>query len=293
MNNPPKYDVIVCGSLHLDIIVSAPALPRIDETAVGSKWQQICGGKGGNQSVQSARAGARTAMIGCVGQDDFGKTLLANLKAANVDTSAISIDAVAGSGMSVAILQESGDYGAVIVSGSNLNIDPDALIQTWAELGGAKILVLQNEVPHSVNVAAAKAARNHHAKVVFNAAPARALTPDLGELIDVLIVNQVEAEMISGLPVHSRQSAMNSLPMLGGDKRAVIITLGGNGIVMQDSGGLVVEISARPVTVTSTHGAGDCFIGVLSSEISKGSSLELACRMANDKAATYVSRKLE
>ncbi len=148
----PAFDVIVCGSLHLDIVVHARALPRIDETAVGSAWKQVCGGKGGNQAVQAARAGAQTAMIGRIGDDAFGKTLHANLLNEGVDVSGLSVDPSVGSGMSVAILQDDGDYGAVIVSGSNLSIDPKMLQEQWTALGGGKILILQNEVPDAVNL---------------------------------------------------------------------------------------------------------------------------------------------
>jgi ribokinase len=150
-----EFDVVVCGSLHLDIVVHAPSLPRLDETAVGSSWAQVCGGKGGNQAVQAAGHGAKTAMIGCVGQDSFGQTLRENLKSAKVDTRGVTTDTAKGSGMSVAILQDNGEYGAVIVSGSNTAIAPVTLASTWNSLGGGKILVLQNEVPHAVNVAAA------------------------------------------------------------------------------------------------------------------------------------------
>ena len=123
----PSFDVVVCGSLHLDIVVRAPQLPRIDETAVGTTWEHVCGGKGGNQAVQAAKAGASTAMVSCIGRDAFGPMLLANLKASGVNSNAVTVDPQAGSGMSVAILQDDGDYGAVIVSGANLKIDPSAM----------------------------------------------------------------------------------------------------------------------------------------------------------------------
>jgi ribokinase len=290
MKNTPAFDVIVCGSLHLDIVVHTQALPRLDETAVGSAWEQVCGGKGGNQAVQAAKAGAKTAMIGRVGKDGFGDTLLQNLNHAGVDSRMVKTDVVKGSGMSVAVVQHDGNYGAVFVSGSNLEIDPHALSQNLQALGGAKVLVLQNEVPHAVNVAAATAARAAGAKVVFNAAPARPLTSDLNDEVDVLVVNRVEAEMISGLAVHDRATAAKSMSALGADKRAVIVTLGGNGLVLKDKSGPTIEIEALPVTVTSTHGAGDCFVGVLAAALAAGQTLEAACRLANAKAAAYVSR---
>jgi ribokinase len=288
-----EFDVIVCGSLHLDIVVRAPALPRIDETAVGTAWEQVCGGKGGNQAVQAAQDGAKTAMISCIGSDSFGQALRENLERAGVDISAVAIDAQIGSGMSVAILQSDGDYGAVIVSGSNLAIKPALLAEDWAALGGAKVLVLQNEVPHTVNVAAASVARQQGATTVLNAAPARPLSKDLLDLVDVLVVNRVEAEAMSGLPVVDRKSAKAALSALGVPERSVIITLGGEGLVASTWGDGIVEIDAKPVEVTSTHGAGDCFVGVLAARLSAGVALVDACRIANERAAAFVSRAEE
>jgi ribokinase len=283
------YDVIVCGSLHLDIVVRAPALPRVDETAVGTSWQKVCGGKGGNQAVQAAKAGARAAFIGRVGRDEFGDVLRANLVAAGVDVSALSEDERLGSGMSVAILQDNGEYGAVIVSGANTGIDPAHLHQQWRELGGAKVLVLQNEVPHNVNLAAARTATAGNGRVVLNAAPARPMGQDLLDLVDVLVVNRVEAEAMCGLAIPDRAAARAAIAALGSAKRSVIITLGGDGLVVlhQDT---ITEIAAVPVVVTSTHGAGDCFVGTLSAALAAGASLLDACQTANLRAAAFVSR---
>lgn len=286
----PVFDVIVCGSLHLDIVVHARALPRIDETAVGSAWKQVCGGKGGNQAVQAARAGARTAMISCIGEDAFGKTLLANLLNEGVDVSGVSVDPSVGSGMSVAILQDDGDYGAVIVSGSNLSIDTSMLHKQWTALGGSKILILQNEVPDAVNLAMAKIAHAAGAQVVINAAPARELSQDLLAQIDVLIVNRVEAEAMSGRAVTDRAAARAALAMLASGSRSVIVTLGGDGLVVATATGEVLDIEPIPVRVTSTHGAGDCFVGALCAQLASGTSLLDACRVANQTAAAFVSQ---
>lgn len=287
---PVSFDVIVCGSLHLDIVVRATALPRLDETAVGSSWAQVCGGKGGNQAVQAARAGARTAMIGRIGQDDFGETLLGNLVESGVNVQGIGRDDTQGSGMSVAILQGDGEYGAVIVSGANTRIVPEALPQNWAELGGAKVMVLQNEVPHAVNVAAAEAARGSGAQVILNAAPARPCDEDLLRNVDVLVVNRVEAEAMAGLAVTDRKTARAALPRLGQGQRDIVVTLGGGGLVLASKSGETVELEALSVEVTSTHGAGDCFVGVLAARLAEGKSLTEACRYANEAAANHVSR---
>jgi ribokinase len=285
----PTFDVLVCGSLHLDIVVHAPHLPRPDETVVGEAWDQICGGKGGNQAVQAARLGAKTAMIGRIGRDDFGQRLLANLDRAGVDRSEVATDPEAGSGMSVASIDAQGDYGAVIVSGSNLAIAPAAIAPSWQRLGGARVLVLQNEVPHDVNLAAAKTARVAGAIVLLNAAPARATGADLLDLVDVLVVNRIEAEMLSGQSVTDPASAGAALPSLGAERRAVIVTLGAGGLILAEPGATPVAIDALPVKPVSTHGAGDCFIGALAYRLAKGEPLATACRFANIIAGNFVA----
>ncbi len=288
-----SFDVIVCGSLHLDIVMKAPALPRIDETMVGHSWQHICGGKGGNQAVQAALADAKTAMIGRIGADEFGTTLSENLKRSKIDISNVSVDSAKGSGMSVAILQDDGDYGAVIVSGANTTHDPAAISKQWSGLAGAKVLILQNEIPEAVNLAAAKAARGDGAKTIFNAAPARAITSNLLDYVDVLVVNRIEAEALSGHPVNDFASARAALPKLSGQSRCVVITLGGEGLVVAPAQAEAVDIPSFKVKVTSTHGAGDCFVGTLAAELARGALLVAACHAANVRAAEFVSRPQE
>ena len=283
------FDVIVCGSLHLDIMVKGAPLPKLDETAVGSEWGMTCGGKGGNQAVMAARMGAQTAMIGRVGQDDFGRRLLSNLDRFKIDRIAVGKDEVAGSGMSVAIVDAQGDYGAVIVSGANLKLRAEAAARGWKGLGGAKALVLQNEIPEAVNAAAAIAAKASGALVILNAAPARTLGDDFLLHVDVLVVNRVEAEMMSGAPVKDAASAMAAMPALGAGTRDVIVTLGGDGLVLQERGGSPVFIAPHPVSAVSTHGAGDCFMGALAAVLAAGKPMQAACEKANQAAAAYVS----
>jgi ribokinase len=152
-------DVAAVGSLHLDIMVAAPRLPGRDETLIGSAWYYKCGGKGGNQAVAAARFGARTAFGGQTGRDDFGQRLRANLTEAGVDITHVGFDPEHGSGMSVAISEEAGEYGAVVVSGANLTIDPNAIETRWEQLWRTKVMLLQNEIPEAVSITAAHNAR--------------------------------------------------------------------------------------------------------------------------------------
>ena len=284
----PGFDVVVCGSLHLDIMIYAPNLPRPDETVPGRRWEQQCGGKGGNQAVMSARAGARTAMIGRVGADDFGDKLLQHLVAAGVDRTAVAVDRSTGSGMSAAIVQDDGDYGAVIVSGSNLRIVPETVDVHWRALGGGRVLVLQNEVPEPVNLAAATVGQRDGARVVLNAAPARPMAEELLEKVDVLVVNRVEAEMLSGRPVANRKDAFEAARKLRTSGRTAIVTLGGLGLVIHGNDEQSTWVPPEVVQVVSTHGAGDCFVGTLAARIAAGNSLLRAAQSANTAAANLV-----
>ena len=282
------FDVIVCGSLHLDIVVDAPHLPRLDETVPGTHWKKVCGGKGGNQAMMAARAGARTAMISRVGNDDFGITLVSNLKANAVDVACVSTDPTQGTGMSVAIVDSSGEYGAVIVSGSNLALQPEFAAADFRKTGRAAVLVLQNEIPEAVNIAIARTARDLGTKVILNAAPARTMSDAFLQLVDLLVVNRVEAEMLSGMMVSDVASATAALPHLNKSVPQVIITLGGQGLVFKTKQDVARFIPPVKVVVKSTHGAGDCFVGVLANALAKGLDLATACALANQSAAKFV-----
>jgi ribokinase len=237
----------------------------------------------------SAKLGSRTAMIGRIGADDFGTRLIAHLDTAKVDRREVGVAPKAGSGMSVAIVKSNGDYGAVIVSGSNLALDPDDSAKAFSRLGGAKILILQNEIPDPVNVAVARAARDSGARVILNAAPARPVSAELDALVDLLVVNRVEASMLSGLEVNSAEEATAALAALGQTRRDVIVTLGGAGLVIGKKGQKAQSIPATPVSVVSTHGAGDCFIGALARSLAQQAPLAQAAEDASRIAARFVS----
>lgn len=277
-------DVAIVGSLHLDIMVAAPRLPGRDETLFGTSWHYKCGGKGGNQAVAAARFGARTAFGGQTGKDDFGDRLRANLQSAGVDVTHVDIDTTQGSGMSIAINEAAGEYGAVVVSGANLTIDAGAVVNRWGKLWDATIMLLQNEIPEPVSLMAARAAKTRGAKIVLNAAPARAMGTELLALVDVLVVNRVEAAMLSGLD--DPHDALATLARPGLD---VVLTRGGEGLIAAARDGSHFHQAALPVKLVSSHGAGDCFCGALAARLAAGDDLEAACRFGTAAAALFVS----
>ena len=287
MPQPPV--VLVVGSLHHDIMVETDHLPRADETAVGHRWYPKFGGKGGNQAVAAGAAGARARMVGAVGRDGFGAFLLAALDRGKVDRSFVRQLDGTGSGMSVAIQDANGDYAATIVSGANLSIDLRDLTdpEVWQDVG---TLVLQNEIAEPVNLVAAQLARAKGVTVILNAAPARALPKALSDVVDVLVVNAVEAEMSGTAPVTDLPSALAAAIGLTARYPGVVVTAGSHGLALATQGGVQVTLTVPKVTVTSTHGAGDCFTGTLAAALALGQSLEVACRTAADAATAHVSR---
>jgi ribokinase len=280
--------VLTVGSLHYDIMVEADHLPRTDETAVGSRWYPKFGGKGGNQAIAAARAGAVSRMVGAVGDDDFGRFLADALASGGVDVGFVTTVAGVGSGMSVAIQDGNGDYAAVIVSAANRHIAPAALDRdaVWENVG---FLVLQNEVPEAVNLAAALQARKRGIRTLLNAAPFRPLPPDLRPLIDILVVNAVEAEMMGAERVCCLPSALDAAQKLAAQFETVIVTAGGEGLAAWGANDEVFKLPADKVQVVSSHGAGDAFIGTLAAALAHGHDLEHSCRTASSAAARHVS----
>lgn len=288
MSSSPR--VTIFGSLHYDIAVFGPCRPRKGETVTGTSWHPKSGGKGGNQAVSAAKAGARAAMIGAVAEDEFGRFLLDNLARRGVDHRFVMRTASRSTGMSVAIFDEEGDYGAVIVSGSNLELGVAELDAAADLIAETAILVLQNEVPDAANVLAAERARAAGALVLLNAAPARPLSEALRACVDILVVNAVEAEMLSGIGVvETLDGALAAARLLKPQFPRVVVTAGGAGVAAIDEDGQEIAIEPVKVKVESTHGAGDEFIGVLAYALAKGAPLAEALGSANEAAAALVA----
>ena len=281
---------VVVGSLHYDIVVDAHHRPAAGETVAGTAWRPVFGGKGGNQAAAVVAAGIPCRMVSAVGDDGFGIFLRDRLRAAGVDESHVATLPGQGSGMSVAIMDAGGDYGAVIVSGTNMEIDPASLEQEglWE---GATHLVLQNEIPEALNIAAAQAAHARGLSVVLNAAPARTLSDTLVQIIDILVVNAGEAEALCGIAVASLDTAQDAAKALSERFRVVVVTAGGDGVAVAGMDGTYSE-PGHSVTLISTHGAGDCFIGTMIARLVKRHALPDAVKSANLAAAKHVSREV-
>ncbi|MEM1107048.1 MAG: PfkB family carbohydrate kinase [Pseudomonadota bacterium] len=277
--------LLVVGALHWDVVVRALRLPELDETLPGEGVAYQFGGKGGNQAMAAARAGAKVAFAGRIGSDAAGIAMRDILLAENVDVSQLQ-QGDGASGMSAAIVTETGEYGAVIVSAENYAFDSDRL-QIPPD---CRAVLLQNEMSPGVLSGCAKVATEAGAQVIWNAAPAVGVTPGDLAIIDTLIVNRVEAEDILGRQMELDPTAAVAALARLAPQAEIILTLGADGVAFQPPDGTANWQPARPVAVISTHGAGDVFVGTFSAKRLDGRSLEDAVSAGQESAATHISQ---
>jgi len=281
--------IFVVGSLHYDIVLNAPHLPARDETVIGDNVQFLCGGKGGNQAVAASQHGAEVSFSGAVGDDFFADALLENLRNAGVEASQVVRSHSAASGMSVAIVEPDGDYGAVVASGSNQHINatdlkfPDGV--TW--------VVLQNEIPERANIAIAQSARRRGIRVMLNAAPMREMPASLLGNTDVLVVNRIEAAGLFQRPIDHNDDAMAAVQNHSLPCQTIVITLGPEGLVVVDGNHQPRHMRAPAVETISSHGAGDAFVGALCSQLAKSQPLYDSLTYASIAGALHVSTSVE
>jgi ribokinase len=282
--------VAVSGSLMIDLVVRVPRRPRRGETVFGSEFGIFLGGKGFNQAVAARRLGATVAMIGRVGADDFGGRLRAALERERVDTRALVEDAEAGTGVALPMIDAQGDNSIVSVPRANLRLSPADIAAAAEQLDGCDALLLQMEVAVPATVAAARRARAAGARVLFNAAPQAPVPEELLEQAHVLVVNETEAEGLTGAAVPDVDAALVVAERLtAGGRRLAVVTLGARGAVLAGAG-LREYLPAHVVSVRDSTGAGDAFCGALAVRLCERDDPRDALAWANAAGACAVTR---
>ena len=267
--------IVVFGSINLDLVTRVARFPAPGETLAAESFATHPGGKGANQALAAARAGATVRLFGAVGSDAFGAAALESLRAGGVDLAGVS--RVSGpTGCATILVDARAENCIVIVAGANAQADPDAVPD--AALTRTTILVLQNEVPEPANAALITRAHRLGARIVFNAAPARPLPIDLLRQIDVLVVNEREAAALAaqhGWPAEAAMFASALAAISPG--LAVAVTLGVKGALVHLEGS---ALSATPPRgeVVDTTGAGDAFVGALTAALERGAPMRDALR---------------
>ena len=272
------FDVCVVGSANLDLVATTDRLPGPGETVMGFTYAEHAGGKGLNQAVAAARAGARTAFVGAVGDDDAARHLISVIDAESIDRSALMTIASAPTGRALIGVSSTAENSIIVVPGANSRLAADSVAPTAAL---ARVVLVQLEVPLAVVHAALRAARAAGAITILNPAPAPpvTLTSEILALCDVVIPNEHEVELLGG-----RQRLLD----LGA--RAVIVTLGARGskLCLRDSPEVIV--AAFEVDAIDTTAAGDAFCGSFAAAMARGDSIANAVRFASAAGALATTR---
>ncbi len=282
--------VVVVGSLNMDLVIRSPHIPQPGETIIGADFQTLPGGKGANQAVAAARLGASVQMVGRVGQDAFAAALLGNLDAAGVDGRFIIQDREAPTGVALIVVDDSGQNSIVVASGANMRLTSMDIEAAESAIAEADVLLLQLESPLVTVSRAAAIAHAHGVRVVLNPAPAHPLPADLLTLVDVLIPNESETTLLTGMPTSTQaeaEAASAALRKSGVD--TVILTLGERGALLDSATGLQL-VPAFDVTPVDTTAAGDAFVGGFAVALAEGRDLLEAVRWGNAAGALATTR---
>jgi len=268
--------MIVLGSASRDYTVIVDRHPNPGETLLGGDIITGSGGKGANQAVAAARATVRPVFLGSFGDDTTGHELIADLAAHGVDVDHVTVTPDAPTGVALITVARSGENSIVVAAGANAHLDPDATAAAIRSLAGPGTIILaQLEIPLVTVIAAADAAAERGARFVLNLSPSQPIPASLLALCDPLVVNESEAAGIAGIPVSTVGDAMLVAQELLSGSKSVVITLGGEGVVVATADG-VVHSPAEKVDVVDTTGAGDAFVGALAASLALGSDLHAA-----------------
>lgn len=286
-------EVLIVGSLNMDLIALTPRLPRAGETVLGSAWSTSHGGKGSNQAVAAARLGARVAMIGRVGHDAYGSALRQALLEEGIDCEAIGIDREQPTGVALITVEQGGRNTIVVISGSNAQLLPEQLESQRPRFERARVVVCQLETPLATVARTVALAAELGKFMILNPAPApepAALEPALLQQVSLLVPNELEAARLTGLAVESVPQAMAAARALHArGAREVIITLAEQGLVHSREG-VQQHHAARAAQAVDATAAGDTFIGALAAALAQGQSMERAMRIGQVAASIAVSR---
>jgi ribokinase len=269
--------VVVFGSINVDLVTRVERFPGPGETLTGKSFAVYAGGKGANQALAAVRAGAAVRLHGAVGQDRFADVALELLASGGVQLDGIARVAEP-TGCATILVADHGENCIVIAAGANARADPNSV--TDAALTPSTTLVLQQEVPASANAALVARARRSGARIILNAAPARAVEIDLLRDIELLVVNESEAAALAaphGWPTVS--DAFAHCVAAVSPRLTVVVTLGSEGAIACSA---TERVSAKPppMDVVDTTGAGDAFVGALAAALDSGAVLRDAIARA-------------
>jgi ribokinase len=288
--------VFVFGSINTDLVVYVARLPRPGETVSGGAFASFPGGKGANQAVAAARAGAAVEMYGCLGDDAFGRERIASLEATGVSTGGVRVIAGAASGIAQITVDARGENTIAVASGANALFVGEGIPLGRPPRGETWVSLFQNEVPQEATEKLIERAHDAGHAVFWNLAPTLSRRPSEAALCaaDLLVCNRNELDALTG-GAHGAEGdagaleAQARLPLEWG-VRSLVVTLGREGSLWVSRDG-AVRVGAFPVDAVDTVGAGDCFCGVLAAAAADGMDMPRALRRASAAAAISATRR--
>jgi len=282
--------ITVVGSINTDLVIHTPRLPALGESVIGSGFMTAPGGKGANQAVAAARLGAAVSMVGCVGDDTFGRQRRGSLAENGVNVDYVYTDADKPTGTAMITVKD-GDNLIVVDPGANFCLTPAMVEAAEAAIRDSSVLLVQLEVPYEAVTKAIRLAKKYGVRVLLNPAPARELDNDTYKMIDILTPNEIECAFLTGIPVgNAGQAFAAAVRLLEKGVASVAVTLGENGTVYTDGGG-IAHTPAFPVEAVDTTAAGDTFSAALAVALCEGKGFGEAVTFANAAAALAVTKK--
>jgi ribokinase len=282
--------VCVVGSLNMDLVVKARHLPRVGETVSGGTFATFPGGKGANQAVAAARLGARVAVVGRIGADPFGRRLVDELKQDGIDTAHVRVDHDAATGVAFIGVDGEGRNMIMVASGANARVRAADVDEAQNAIAGARVVLLQLEVPIEAVLHAAAMARAAGAVVCLDPAPAVPLPDTLYACVDVMNPNEVEAQILTGVEIHSIADAERAAVALRErGPRVAVVKMGDRGAFYLGPDGRG-HVPAMPVKAVDTTAAGDAFAAALGVALGEGRTVADAVVFATRVAGVKVTR---
>lgn len=281
--------ILVVGSINMDLTIETERMLKLGETISGKNFKTLAGGKGANQAVAASRLGGDVKFLGAVGEDSYGKELLENLENENIKFEGSILE---GTTTGIAVITVCGGDNCIILDGgANMRITPDTVRAKRGLFEWADFVVFQLEIPLDTVLCGAKLARECGAKVVLNPAPAQNLPDEIYKNTDIIIPNETEAEIITGIAIKDKNDCERAvLELRSRGVEQVIITLGSKGCVYNKAEEIIFKDPIE-ITVVDTTAAGDSFIGAVCVALGNGKTIDEAVNYATKVSSITVSRR--